>query len=68
MLLLILHRFIFDLFYNKELIHYFISLDGEVVLAYCDIPRPESYSIHYDCSLRFIYQRLELMCSYIDTQ
>ena len=32
----------FWLLYNKELIQYLISIDGEVVIAYCIMPGPES--------------------------
>ena len=44
--------------YNKQLIHYLISLDGEVVLAYYRMPGPES---DYNLSRflkRYIYQKL----------
>ena len=37
-----LRQFIFDSFKNKELIQYLISLDGEMILAYCSMPGSES--------------------------
>ena len=39
---LMFYLLIFDSFYNKELIPYLLYLDGEVSLAYCSVPRPES--------------------------
>ena len=58
---LMFHLFIFDSFNNEELIQYFISLYGEVVLANWGMPGPESDFIYSDYFLRYISQKLELM-------
>ena len=62
---LIFHLFIFYSLYYKSLIQYFISLDGEVALAYCSVSETES-DFHL---LRFLkgtfVKKIELMCSYI---
>ena len=62
------HTLIFDSFYNKELTQYFTSFGGEFVIAYWSMPVPESYFHLLRLFLRYIYHKLELMCSYIDTE
>ena len=43
---LIFHILIFDSFYNKELIHYLISLDEGVVLVNCGFTGPDNAFIY----------------------
>ena len=66
---LMFHVLISDSLYIKELIQYLISLNVEVLLVYFSMPGPESDLIFFNISfLRYIYQKLELICSYIDTE
>ena len=43
---LMFHVLISDSLYNRELIQYWIALDGEVVIAYCSMTRTEIYFIY----------------------
>ena len=58
---LMLNLFIFDSLYNKELIQYLISLDGEFILDNCGITISENDFIYLDYYKRYISQKLELM-------
>ena len=54
------HLYIFDVFYNKKLIKYLLSLDGDVVLAYCSMPVPER-DFMYEAFYKVHLSKLELM-------